>query len=321
MTKLYISLPGQSSYRIYEENPQGKDHFTFVSFDGLRQIEIPVLETSEESFEANYLSDSEIPPSPGQDDYEELIAKTIREIRANQLGKIVISRPQMLSLEIDPPKVFRKLASAYPEACVYLFAHPAVGTWMGATPETLIKKDGKKLSTMSLAGTRKKGEQQSFTTKEKTEQQLVTDYIVRLLEKEKGVKNVSVSEPRVSEAGNLVHFKSEISAETTRYFLPGSLIEKLHPTPAVGGFPREESLAFVQENEDYDRAFYSGYFGLNNGEDFHYFVNLRCMRVFRTSLVLYAGGGITKDSDPRAEWEETASKMRTLLNVMEKPMD
>ncbi|MBC7426107.1 MAG: chorismate-binding protein, partial [Bacteroidia bacterium] len=91
----------------------------------------------------------------------------------------------------------------------------------------------------------------------------------------------------------------------------------LHPTPAVCGYPFNEALDFIKENEGYNREFYSGYLGpvYNNG-DRQLFVNLRCMRIYEEDMVLFAGGGINKGSDPEKEWTETENKMKTLLNCL-----
>jgi isochorismate synthase len=95
------------------------------------------------------------------------------------------------------------------------------------------------------------------------------------------------------------------------------MLQLLHPTSAVCGMPKEESLAFILMNEGYNREFYSGFLGqVNFRDETHIFVNLRCMQIFDTSAYLYAGGGITAHSQPQKEWQETIYKMQTLLNVL-----
>ncbi|MGB0175928.1 MAG: chorismate-binding protein, partial [Owenweeksia sp.] len=95
------------------------------------------------------------------------------------------------------------------------------------------------------------------------------------------------------------------------------LLYNLHPTPAVGGWPKKEALAYIEDHEKHDRAYYSGYFGLRTKDSFAYYVNLRCMQVYNNAVVLYAGGGILADSDPVSEWEETEAKLQTLLRVIQ----
>lgn len=312
MEKLFISLPGSKDYTIYEGNKTGDYSFRFCSFEGGKHLDLRMSATTDESFKPE-LEGGHHFNFPTKEEYIHLIQDTIDHIRKNDLGKIVMSRPQSFDISIDPVVVFKKLVETYPSACVYLFTHPEVGTWMAATPETLVKKEGDSLKTMSLAGTQKKGEEDKFSDKEKLEQQLVTDFILETLDSVHGISEVKTDGPHISEAGNLVHLRTLIEAKVDAHFDINPLLEKLHPTPAVAGLPRKEALDFIKKMEQYQRGFYSGYFGLSHASDSHYFVNLRCMEVFEDSVVLFAGGGITKDSDPEAEWKETENKMGTLL--------
>lgn len=315
MKKLFISQPGSTNFTVYTSNRSGDFSFRFSSFEGYEQLNLKMSQTDDESFACENCGGQHF-NIPTHDEYVRTIENTVAHIRKNALGKIVMSRPQRFDKVIDPVPVFKKLVETYPKACVYLFTHPEVGTWMGATPETLLRKEGNVIKTMSLAGTQKKGEEDKFSDKEKVEQELVTDYITGILEAENGVEAVKTDGPNLAEAGNVVHLKTDIEAEISKSFRLASLLEKLHPTPAVAGFPKAEALDFINKHEQYKRSFYAGYFGLSHGDDAHYFVNLRCMQVFEDSVVLYSGGGITKDSNPESEWKETENKMGTLLGVI-----
>lgn len=315
MQKLFISLAGSKDYTIYEGNKTGDYSFRFCSFEGGKHLDLRMSATTDESFTPE-LEGGHHFNFPTKEEYIHLIQDTIDHIRKNDLGKIVMSRPQSFDISIDPVVVFKKLVETYPSACVYLFTHPEVGTWMAATPETLVKKKGDSLKTMSLAGTQKKGEEERFSDKERIEQQLVTDFILETIEMVNGISDVKTDGPHLAEAGNLVHLRTLIEAKVDAHFDINPLLEKLHPTPAVAGLPRKEALDFIKKMEQYQRGFYSGYFGLSHAGDSHYFVNLRCMEVFEDSVVLFAGGGITKDSNPEAEWKETENKMGTLLGVI-----
>ena len=96
------------------------------------------------------------------------------------------------------------------------------------------------------------------------------------------------------------------------------MLKLLHPTSAICGMPREESIAFLKTTESFDRSFYSGYLGPVNFENkTTLFVNLRCMQWCGQKAILYAGAGVTIDSIPEKEWEETELKMNTLLQVIQ----
>jgi isochorismate synthase len=95
------------------------------------------------------------------------------------------------------------------------------------------------------------------------------------------------------------------------------VIQLLHPTPAVCGLPKEQSKAFILENENYDRTFYTGFLGeLNMENKTDLFVNLRCMEICESQANLFMGCGITKDSIPEKEWEESINKSFTMKRVL-----
>ena len=109
----------------------------------------------------------------------------------------------------------------------------------------------------------------------------------------------------------------------TKDFGLAQLLNKLHPTPAVCGLPKETAKNFILEHEGYDRSFYTGFLGeinLNSGGEksanTHLFVNLRCMELFEDKAVLFVGGGITNDSNNEKEWEETVAKSSTMKAIL-----
>jgi len=95
----------------------------------------------------------------------------------------------------------------------------------------------------------------------------------------------------------------------------------LHPTPAVCGLPKNEAKSFILENENYDRKYYTGFLGelnsdVNGINTSSLYVNLRCMEIAKDEAIIYVGGGITKDSIPEKEWEETVRKTATMKKVL-----
>ena len=95
--------------------------------------------------------------------------------------------------------------------------------------------------------------------------------------------------------------------------LGNTMLELLHPTSAVCGMPKSSAADFIKKYENGNREFYSGYLGpVNHQKEIHLFVNLRCMQLLKNTAILYAGAGVTEDSNPEKEWLETALKMNTL---------
>jgi isochorismate synthase len=248
-----------------------------------------------------------------------LVSRAIDQIHSYGLEKIVVSRKQEVSLiKFDLLVLFQALFSYHKSAFRYAWFHPKSGLWVGATPEVLLRISNNKYSTMSLAGTRSaiEKEQNSWTPKEYHEQQVVTDAIANDLEPFS--ETMRISEVYTSRAGNLEHLRSDIEGKLK----PGSgwwdLATTLHPTPAVCGSPRDKALDFILSEEGYNRVYYTGYFGplaiLEGQTDL--FVNLRCMRIQDKTATIYTGGGITRDSLPDAEWEETCNKQQTMLKLL-----
>ena len=95
------------------------------------------------------------------------------------------------------------------------------------------------------------------------------------------------------------------------------LAQNLHPSPAICGMPTEKARHLITEIENHDRAFYTGYFGPISNERTDLYVNLRCMQWHKDYLEIYVGGGITAESDPEKEWQETCDKMQTMLQLLQ----
>ncbi|WP_019038122.1 chorismate-binding protein [Psychroflexus tropicus] len=268
--------------------------------------------------------------------YLNLLEKAINHIKTGKSKKIVLSR--VISSDYDlksPYNLLLKLITNYPQAFTYVWYHPEIGLWAGASPETLAKTYRNRFETMALAGTKPIQSTRQWTAKEKTEQQLVTDTIVASLTHHG--RNVKVSERKTEQAGDLFHLRTDIQSTFETHKL-GDILTDLHPTPAVCGLPKDEAYRFISSHETYDRQFYTGFLGeLNmpkqtqrskrtrNQENQAYktiarasnlFVNLRCLSYEEGRVHIYVGGGITKDSIPLDEWEETKNKSRTMLKVL-----
>ena len=291
-----------------------------------------------------------------------LVQKGIASIKNKSFKKVVLSRKEIIqipsSAKPEPIEIFRDLTEKYPGAFAYIWFHPKVGLWLGATPETLLEIERNRFKTMALAGTQKyEGTLDViWGEKEKEEQQLVTDSILEDLKPIS--EKIEITAPYTAKAGNLLHLKTNISGTDAQLRVSvangGShnlgvdaefrvstlkkLIMALHPTPAVCGLPKGSAKKFILENENYDREFYTGFLGemnlkktlqrsgnRKNRENQAYvsitktsalFVNLRCMKLEDNKAVLFVGGGITKDSNPADEWEETSNKAQTMKAVL-----
>jgi len=259
--------------------------------------------------------------------YLNLVNKGIAELEKGLMEKIVLSRTLAIPLsdEIDLVNVFDELCNTYPNALVSLVSIPEAGTWMGATPEVLVGiEDNTIFKTVALAGTKTAQKDVSlktvaWTQKEIEEQALVERYIISCFKKIR-LREYEEHGPKTVVAGNVLHLKSEFTVDMKATNFPqlGSvMLQLLHPTSAVCGMPLDTALKFLKEHEGYDRQFYAGYLGpVNFKNQTHLFVNLRCMQWQDDNAILYAGAGVTVDSNPEEEWIETEMKLNTLLKVI-----
>lgn len=245
----------------------------------------------------------------GQAEYEHLVVAATEYCRKVN-GKVVLSRVRELHHNgVEWEKWLAGLRAAFPGAFVYLLHTERYGTWMGATPETLVQYKDDHFQTDALAGTR--WGEDPFTEKEFEEQEVVCKSILQSLQ----AVNPVVSERKEVSYGNLRHLHRRISWTSEETII--AFARLLHPTPAVCGLPFREAFNYIREHESHNRQLYTGYLGnVNSGENAHLFVNLRCMQLFRDRIRIFAGGGINAMSDPHAEWEETERKMNALIRAM-----
>ena len=240
------------------------------------------------------------------------VTEIINTISKSELTKLVYSRSFEFGLSDKNFNYYLKnLLSLYTNAFCYLFYHPKENFWMGATPETLLEIQNKKITTMALAGTKKK-EVARWGDKEILEQKIVVDEIKKNLIP--FCKNIKAESSITVNAGKIDHLKTSISGKTSSS--PSEIIASIHPTPAVGGVPKEKALSIIKSIERYDRAFYSGYLGKLSDCNCCLFVNLRCVHIQKNKGEIFVGGGITEDSNPEKEWEEIMNKSKTILDAV-----
>lgn len=318
----------QKDDHLYFTEDLKEEGFVFAPFSGV-PIVFP-LDKAEVKFNTVYfdhnLPDTDFIPSENSSDKEhfiQLVQKGIEVIKDGIFTKLVLSRTEAVSLSaFDLEKVFERILQHYSHAFCYCWYHPKVGLWIGASPEKLFAAKESRFQTMALAGTQSYlGTDVVFWKhKERQEQKYVTDFIVEQLKKES--IEVNVTEPYTTRAGSIVHLRTDIEGVLRENANLKSIIEILHPTPAVCGLPKDLAKAFIESAEGYDREFYSGYLGEINYDcatqerSTDLFVNLRCMKMEGHIAHLFVGCGITRDSNPEAEWKETINKTKTMKQIL-----
>jgi isochorismate synthase len=285
----------------------------YINFDDLKTLEpIPF---SDDCFENGVVS---------RKDFINEVNEIKKAIAEEKFEKAVLSRIKIVERNFRSKltEIFQMLSVSYPNSFIYLF-NIAGQTWMGATPEPLLCSHQNELETVSLAGTREYNADnlnlRNWNSKERSEQELVTHYIENILTSLK-INYLNKRGPYTKKAGNLIHLRTDFTIDFNQ--INGhidKLILQLHPTSAVCGYPKKAAMQFISDLEKHNRKYYSGFLGpLNLDEKVLLFVNLRCMQVLCDKLVLYIGAGITIDSNPDDEWDETEIKADTLLSVIHK---
>lgn len=313
------------------ENQNG---FVFASFYNETNVAFPISDSEIFQEEINFEMDENSIQIENDFEgntqilFEDLVKTGVSEIEKGTFEKVVLSRKIEISQSIDIVKSYQNLLKKYPTAFRYLWFHPKVGMWMGATPEQLANIKNNTFETVALAGTQVYAEDVTWQEKEIVEQQLVTDYIKSRTESL--VETLNISEAYTQKAGNIVHLKSDIFGKLKQNVLEIDVINAVHPTSAVCGMPLQESRNFILENEKYNRKYYAGFLGeFRMQEQTNLFVNLRCCE-FVPSVTLsgvemsikktfvYVGCGITKDSQADKEFIETENKAKTIKNILVK---
>jgi isochorismate synthase len=267
-----------------------------------------------------------------KDSHIQLVNQAVKAINTTALNKVVLSRPLTQETTKSALVLFEELLQLYPSAFTYIWYHPKVGLWLGATPETLFQLNGLHFKTVALAGTKTEDKLlEDWGFKELEEQAIVTTTIKDALSP--FTRSINESDVETVKAGHILHLKTNLEGFLKPNTKLSNVLSSLHPTPAVSGFPKELAYSYITQNETYDRSFYTGFLGelnvseinKNNTENLAYrkqrlttklFVNLRCLSLQNNTATIYVGSGITKDSDPELEYIETVRKSETMLKAL-----
>ena len=262
------------------------------------------------------------------DEWTEVVAKAVAAIRAGEMQKVVLARSVSgtASGEIDPLGVLRHLHEANADAFVYGYWRDDAA-FVGASPERLVRVDDERIRASSLAGTMKRGEtpaddalraqQLQSSAKDIAEHVAVREMLHDALS---NVANDVVSEsmPDIMRLSNVYHLHTEVTAALRPGMSLLDVVAQLHPTPAVGGSPRDAALEFIRENEKLDRGWYAGPVGWIDRRGGDLAVALRSGILRGSEFTLFAGCGIVADSDPGLELAESSLKLQPMKSAIAK---
>jgi salicylate biosynthesis isochorismate synthase/menaquinone-specific isochorismate synthase len=249
-------------------------------------------------------------------------------LRAGEADKVVLAREVVARGDgvVSAGMVVRGLRAAYPSCFTYLVAGADGTAFAGASPELLVRRAGRQAFSQPMAGSVARGASDAederlaaeltASRKDVDEHRLVARFVVDALRPFSTA--VSAREPEVVRFTNIQHLATSVVAELAE---PAAdvltLASALHPTPAVGGWPRDRADALIDELEAMERGWYAGAVGwMDSRGDGELAVALRCGLLWEDGARLYAGVGVMPDSDPARELEETELKFKALLTAL-----
>lgn len=249
-------------------------------------------------------------------------------LRAGDAAKVVLAREVLARGDgvVSAAMVARSLRAAYPSCFTYLITGADGTAFAGASPELLVRRSGNRAFSQPMAGSVARGatdaederlaRQLEESAKDKVEHRVVSDFVVEALRP--FARSVSAPQPEVVRFTNIQHLATSVTAELVSPPADAlQLAAALHPTPAVGGWPRAAADRLIDELEGMERGWYAGAVGwIDSHGDGEFAVALRCGLLWEDGARLYAGVGVMPDSDPARELDETELKFKALLTAL-----
>jgi len=261
------------------------------------------------------------------DQWKREVELTAADVREGKLEKAVLARPVLLeaSDDFDLASTLRNLSRTYPDCHIFAVARDE-RCFLGATPEQLAQVREGEFRTMSLAGTFKRGstpeEDEALGTellespKNRREHAVVVQTLAESLATLCDNLQVDVT-PSLLKLGNVQHLCTLIKGHLPSDYTLLDVVELLHPTPAMGGRPRDKAMALIREREGFDRGWYASPIGwIDRFGDGEFAVAIRSALVHHNQATLFAGCGIVADSDPEREYAESCLKLKPMLSAL-----
>ncbi len=289
----------------------------------LGELSAPPLPLLDPAPTGRFQVSSGMPP----EHYEAAVSRAVELIRAGRLQKIVLAREVQVHApsDYDPAAVFAVLRDAFPSCFVFCIGR-GDATFVAASPELLVRREGQRVSTIALAGSTRRsadpavdahlGEQLMRDSSYREEHAIVARRIERTLNRY-AIWVTTAPEPTLVRIANIQHLATPIRAQLAAPVEAIELAGLMHPTPAVGGEPSQDALDLIPALEGLDRGWYTGPVGWADAAgDGEFCVALRCALLRGNVARCYAGNGIVRGSDPAAELAETEVKLQALLPLL-----
>jgi isochorismate synthase len=315
---LLLRVPALAVTRV-----RGRTHVTAMTADAEKLLEL--TPTGVRAPAARKLS---VTPVRNPVAWAAAVGSAAARLRAGEAAKVVLAREVLARGDgvVSAAEVARSLRAAYPSCFTYLITGADGTAFAGASPELLVRRSGRRAFSQPMAGSVARGTTEAEderlareledSAKDAVEHRIVSDFVVEAMRP--FAQSVAARPPEVVRFTNIQHLATSVSAELVDP--PADVLQlaaALHPTPAVGGWPREAADALIDELEGMERGWYAGAVGwIDSHGDGEFAVALRCGLLWEDGARLYAGVGVMPDSDPASELEETELKFKALLTAL-----
>lgn len=305
-----------------------KEKETFAAFDALRKERDRLIHAAQVSELKKYRKPLVVKRTElKKKEYLDSIKKVTAVIKAQQAEKVVIARALKLNFDqpLEPAAALYQVSEEQPES--FLFGMEAENQFFfGATPERLVKVQDRQALSTCLAGSTPRGKTVEIDTalgnellndkKNRSEHQFVVKMISQVFNAHSS-KMFVPKMPKLMKIRDIQHLYTPVEGELKEGSNLLDLVQDLHPTPALGGEPKQEAMSLIRQYETMSRGYYAAPVGwIDANGDGEFAVAIRSALLDGKEAYLYAGGGIVENSHPEAEYDETWVKFRPMLRVL-----
>jgi menaquinone-specific isochorismate synthase len=296
----------------------------------LAQIDFDLVENSAAlPFQINRID------TPNRIEWEHNIEAALAQFTDLDLEKIVLARRSILTFthNIQPQSLLQSLQPNNTRSYHFCFQINPTTAFIGTSPERLYSRQDRSLQTEAIAGTRQRGaspqldlelgEDLRNSPKDRHEHQLVVNNLQAILAEL--CESATIESPEeialrqreltILKLNKVQHLYTQCHGNLTANLTDADILPKLHPTPAVGGFPRPQALKLIQELEPFERGWYAAPVGWVGADGAEFAVAIRSGLIDRDRLLLFAGAGIVRGSQPEEEWAEIENKIRHFTDL------
>ncbi len=264
---------------------------------------------------------------PHEEAWDKNISAALHAFKARQLDKVVLARKSVFEFEkkINPVKLIQKLRQANSKLFYFLFQFCPQSAFLGGSPELLYRRNGRYIKSEAIAGTRPCGKTPQETAKygqdllqcekDRREHRFVQDSIEKNL---RGIcENIDIDDHvSLLQLSRVQHLHCRLQGVLSQGVTDDHIIQLMHPTPAVGGIPKEKAIAAIRQLEHFDRGWYAAPIGYISQDEAEFVVAIRSGLIRQNTLSLFSGAGIVEGSNSTSEWEEIENKISNFMKVI-----